>query len=180
MMRKLQPKILCDYLEHAFRNRHHRQTFDEIARGLWQIKCPGSGHIRAIRDAWQSAQKQLRRLGTCAILMSETYFEIYEHREPRSDEAIRMCLALQHKAHGVRLLSLKNIMNDPVAQVYFRLRVRNVKGMMSAIADRVATEYEQGKVSKPKGRTIIRSLTDIPLPEHHKGFLDMMGENSDQ
>jgi len=169
----LQPRILADYLERELNNGHYRLTFTQIALGLWAIKVPTKAHIEVIRHAWQQAQKQLRRRGTCAILVTEFYFDIFNHKEPRNPEAIKLCLALQYKAYGVRLLTMKGAVNDPMALMYFQLRSRNVGGMAAAIADRVAVEYGGGKLTKVKARGLIQKLTEFPLPEHQTEFNDL-------
>ena len=175
MVQKIQAKILSDYLDRELNNGHYRLTFNQIARGLWpHLKVPHKEHIQAIRDAWQSAQKQLRRRKTCAILVTEFYFDVFRNREPSGKEQIKMCLALYHKAHGVRLLTMKGAVNDPMAIEYFSVRGRNVHGMMSAIADRATVEHDRGKLTKIKAKAIVDKLAEIPLPEHQKEFFDLM------
>lgn len=176
MLRRIQAKILTNYLERALNDGHDRLTFDEIARGVFRIKCPNKEHIRAIRDAWQQSQKELRRMGTCVILVSAVYFDDYSRREPHGSEAIKMCLAGYggRKAAGVRLLTMKGVINDPMALMYFRVRSRNVHGMVAAIADRATVEWKHGRLSKKEGRKIADRLTEMPLPEHQTDFLEMM------
>lgn len=172
----IQSRILTIFLEKAFSNGCYRLTFDDIARGVFKIKCPKDEHIQAIRGAWQSSQKQLRRVGMCAMLVSDVYFESYARLEPRSVEAIKMCIAGYGgcKAAGIRLLTMKGAINDPMALIYFSVRGRNVQGMMAAIADRATVEWKRGRLSKVKARGIVNRLTDIPLPEHQTDFLEMM------
>jgi hypothetical protein len=178
----IQPKILADYLEKAFKNGYYRLTFDDIAIGIFRIKVPKDEHIESLRVAWQPAQKLLRRREMCAMLVSEMYFEDYARREPRGVEAIKMCIAGYggRRAGGVRLLTMKGSRNDPMALMYFHLRSRNVRGMVSAIEDRITTEWAHGKLTKPRARMLVDEVIEPVLPEHQAEFDQLMRDDSDE
>jgi hypothetical protein len=180
MRRWLQPKILADHLEKAFCNGYYRLTFDDVAIRIFRIKVPQNAHIASIREAWQPAQKQLRRRGVCAMLVSEMYFEDYARREPRGVEAIKMCIAGYggRKAGGIRLLTMKGVRNDPMAIMYFNLRSRNIRGVVGAIEDRITVEWSHGKLTKVRARMLVDQVTEPALPEHEADFNKLM-DNSD-
>jgi hypothetical protein len=173
---KLQSRILTDYLDKAFSKGVYRLTFDDICLGIFRIKVVHVQHVAAIRDCWQTAQKQLRRRGVCAMLVSAMYFENYPRREPKGPEAIKMCIAGYggRKAAGVRLLTMNGVRNDPMALMYFHMRSRNVRGVVSAIEDRIAVEYAQGKLTKPPARMLVDKVTEPVLPEHAEEFNQLM------
>jgi hypothetical protein len=176
---KIQPKILADYLEKAFSDGCYRLTFDDIAIGIFRIKVPKQEHIEALRTAWQSAQRQLRRRDVCAMLVSVMYFDDYARREPRGVEAIKMCIAGYggRKAGGVRLLTMKGVRNDPMAIMYFHLRSRNVRGMVGAIEDRITVEWSHGKLTKVRARMLVDEATEPALPEHQEEFNKLMEDD---
>src|SRR5262245_4720174 len=154
MRLSIESRILTDYLEHAFGNGCYKLTYEDIARDIFRIKVPKDEHIQAIRDAWQQSQKQLRRLGMCAFLVSNIYFDDYPKREPRGSEAIKMCIAGYggRKSRGIRLLTMKGVVNDPMALMYFDIRGHNVHGMMAAISDRAIVEWKRGNLTKIRTR----------------------------
>lgn len=176
MWHKIQPRILTDYLDRQFANSVYRLTFDDIALGVFRIRVPKKEHIAALREAWQPAQKQLRRRGVCAILVSEMYFDQYARREPRGVEAIKMCIAGYggRKAYGIRLLTMKGARNDPMALMYFHMRSRSVRGMVGAIEDRITVEWVHGRLSKPRARMLVDEVTEPALPEHQEDFNKLM------
>jgi len=173
---KIQARILTDYLDRKFSNGVYRLTFEDICLGIFRIKVVHREHIIAIRDAWQSSQKQLRRRGVCAMLVSTMYFDDYPRREPRGVEAIKMCIAGYggRKAGGVRLLTMKGAQNDPMALMYFHMRSRNVRGMVGAIEDRITVEWTHGKLTKPRARMLVDEVIEPALPEHDADFKKLM------
>jgi hypothetical protein len=88
--------ILTDFLEKSLNNGHYRLTYEQIAMGVFNVKVPHREHIDAIKHSWHSAQKQLRRMGTCVMLVTDYYFAQYSNREPQYEQAMTMCIA----AHG--------------------------------------------------------------------------------
>jgi hypothetical protein len=181
MRRWIQPKILADYLEKEFNNGCYRLTFDDVAIGVFRIKVPKREHIESLRAVWQPAQKQLRRRDVCAMLVSEMYFEDYARREPRGVEAIKMCIAGYggRKAGGIRLLTMKGVRNDPMAIMYFHLRSRNVRGMISAIEDRITVEWSHNKLTKVRARMLVDEVIEPALPEHGDDFNQLMKDDPD-
>jgi hypothetical protein len=172
----LQPRILTNYLERSLNNGHYKLTYAQIATGLWRIKGLTPRHLAAIRRAWPRSEKQLRRLGTCAILVTQTYFESFPRREPRAPEVIRECIAYHwRKAAGVRLLTAKGCRNDPMALIYFSMRGANVHGTVAAVEDRVAVEWAKGHLTKAAARRLIDKVTEPTLPEHQLEFGKLMG-----
>jgi len=176
MKRRIQSKILSDYLERALGNGEYKLRFDDIARDIFKIKCPKDEHLEAIRKAWHQAEKQLRRMGTCAMLVSADYFETYSKREPRGIIAIKMCIAGYggSKAIGVRLLTMKGATNDPMALAYFAVSSRNLRGMAAAIEDRITVEWKRGHLSKRVARQQIDDVVEPALPEHQTEFEELM------
>jgi hypothetical protein len=176
---RIQPRILTNYLEHAFGNGRYKLTYEQIALGLWpKLKVPNELHTRAIRKAWPRAERELRRRDMCAILVTAMYFEDFPRSEPRNPDAITHCIAYHWRgAAGIRLLTAKNIRNDPMALVYFALRARNVKGTVAAIEDRATVEWLRGKLGKRTAMRLIDKVNELALPEHQIEFAELMGSN---
>jgi len=174
MKRWIQPRILTNYLEKSLNNGHYRLTFREISSALFRKESQSC--VEAIRHAWFQSQKQLRRQGTCAILVTEIYFVNYTSREPKGADAIRLCIAgvLGGKAYGVRLLTMKGVKDDPMALMYFNLRGRNVRGTVAAIEDRAVVEWTKGKLSKRVAKRIIDKVSEPVLPDHQLEFAKLM------
>jgi len=171
----IQPRILTNYLESSLNNGHYKLTYEEIAMDLWKLKASTKQHIIAIRRAWPQSEKQLRRLGTCAMLVTEIYFQDYPRKEPRNPDAIKASIAYHfQKAAGIRLLTAKGVRNDPMALMYFHMRGINVQGTTAAIEDRAVIEWKKGKLSKRVARRIVDKVTAIPLPEHQLEFAQLM------
>jgi hypothetical protein len=172
----LQPRILTNYLERSLNNGHYKLSYEQIAKSLWRVNAVTPRHLSAIRHAWPQSEKQLRRLGTCAILVTETYFDSFPRREPRAPEAIRECIAYHfRKAAGVRLLTAKGIRNDPMALIYFSMRGANMHGTVAAVEDRIAVEWSKGHLSKAAARKLVDKVTEPTLPEHQLEFGKLMG-----
>jgi hypothetical protein len=171
----LKPKRLTQYWKQALDNGHSRLTFEETARDLFERR-PIERDIEEIRHCWHQSEKQLRRLGTCVILVTETYFEDFNRREPDNPQAIRMCIAGGKgcPAVGVRLLTMKGTKNDPMALAYLALRTRCVLGGVAAIEDRATIEWTRGKMSKRISRRIIDNATAPVLPYHETEFGELM------
>jgi hypothetical protein len=177
MTLSVQPRILTSFLEKSLNNGQYKLTYEQIAYGLWKLKTPTKQHVDAIRHAWPQSEKQLRRLGTCAILVTQLYFDSFPRREPKNPEAISLCIAYHwRKSVGIRLLTAKGIRNDPMALMYFYLRTRNSQGTMSALEDRAVVEWKKGKLSKRTARRIVDRVTQLTLPQHQLEFSQLMDQ----
>jgi hypothetical protein len=171
----IKPWILTRYLKGELENGHDRMRYEEIARALFKIKNVTEDHIAEIKRCWHSTEKQLRRRGTCAMLVTERYFEEHAKREPNTEQQIILCIALHGRpAAGIRLLTLKGSRNDPMAIMFLRLNSRNAQGMQAAILDRIAVEWAKGRLSKARGQFLAGSLSEPALPRHEEEFLKMM------
>ena len=171
---RIQPRILSEFLEKSLNNGRYKLTYDEITTGLWPQKS--SGQLTAIRHAWPQAEKLLRRLGTCAMLVTDEYFSAYPNRkEPKSPNTIVPCIACHgRKAAGIRLLTAKGVRDDPMALMYFKLHGLNAKGMIAALEDRATVEWKKGKLSKRAAVKVIEKVTAPILPEHDADFGKLM------
>jgi len=171
MTRWIEPRILTDHLERELNNGHYRLTWEEIAIGIFGKKSASC--IAALRHAWFRSQKQLRRQGTCAILVTDIYFNTYSARkDPKTPEAIKLCIAGLEggQAAGVRLLTMKGTCDDPMALMYFHMRGQNIRGTVAAVQDRVDVEQKKGKLSRPAARRISKRIALKPTSQQLKLF----------
>jgi len=171
----LLPKQLARFLHASLENGNYKLTFAETAQGIFEIKRATGAHIGEIKRCWPRAQKHLRRLGTCAMLVTDEYFINFPRKEPRAANTIALSLAGEGKAAaGFRLLTAKGAVNDPMAIAFYAMRTRNVRGGVSAIEDRVAIEFKRGKLAKRIGRRIIDDVNAPVLPDHGQEFGELM------
>jgi hypothetical protein len=175
----MKPKHLSRFLRESLDNGHYRLTYRDIALGVSGkrslTKAEIAEYIEGIRHCWQRAEKRLRHREVCAILVTDFYFNTYEKGEPKGDNSITLCIALNGRpAAGVRLLCMKGVRNDPMAIMYFRMRERNVHGIQSAILDRIAIESAKGKLTPSIARTLVDIVTEPGLPEHDAEIARLM------
>jgi hypothetical protein len=171
----IKPRHLSAYLKTQLDNGNDRLTWEEIAKGIFGIKTVTEDHIEEIRHCWHLSEKRLRARGTCAILVTEMYFDAFDKREPNTEQQMTACIALHGRpAAGVRLLTLKGSRNDPMAIMFLHLHSRNAQGMQAAILDRIAVEFSKGRLSKNRGQKLANRTMQPTLPLHEKEFDKLM------
>jgi hypothetical protein len=176
----MKPKYLSRFLRESLDNGHYRLTYREIAIGVSGRRSLTKAEVtevtEEIRRCWHAAEKRLRNYWeVCAILVTKFYFDTYDKGEPRGENSINLCIALNGRpAAGVRLLCLKGIRNDPMAIMYFRMREHNVHGIQSAILDRIAIESAKGRLTPSVARTLVDIVSEPALPEHDAEFARLM------
>jgi hypothetical protein len=167
----MKPKHLSRFLRESLDNGHYRLTYRDIAIGVSGgrslTKAEVADAIDEIKRCWYAAEKRLRHREVCAMLVTDFYFNTYEKGEPKGEDSIALCIALNGRlSAGVRLLCMKGVRNDPMAIMYFRMRERNVHGIQSAILDRIAIESAKGRLTPSIARTLVDIVTEPSLPEH--------------
>lgn len=171
----LKPTHLTRYLKQSLDNGRYRLTWEEIGGDLFG-RNPTEQDVAEIRHCWHQSEKQLRRLGTCCILVTDVYFESFEDTEPNQPHTIAACIAGYRggKSAGIRLLTMKGTRNDPMALAYLSLRSRAARGMVAALEDRATIEWTRGKMSKRVAKRMIDNVSAPVLPDHDKEFGELM------
>jgi hypothetical protein len=171
----LRPRHLSRFLKEQLDNGSDRLTYEQIAQRIFGITRVTDDMIDEIKRCWHAAEKRLRSRGTCAMLVTDIYFENFARKEPNKPHTIAACIALEGRpSAGIRLLTLKGSRNDPMAVAYFTIRTRNVHGSVSAIEDRATIEWTRGKLTKRVARRMIENVSKPVLPPSAEDFDQLM------
>ena len=163
------PRRFADYLHQELTNGTDRLRFKDAAA---HFKMPAA----LLRLYYADAQKILRRMGVCSILVTETYFELFDTREPKTDAERDVSIALHfRRSAGIRLLTAKGVQNDPLGKRWLELNAMTASGKQGANLDRIVIEWSAKHLTKPQAKSLVGKMVQSGLPEHAAELAKLMG-----
>lgn len=159
---------LASILRAALENGEHALTFVQLAARFNKIRESQvrEGDIAGMRhylpDARLLLTMQDEPLAT--ILVTADYFEVYHanNRLPHNFDAAKACCALhRRKAAGIRIATLGRRKDDPIFLTWIALNGRTAQGIQGANLERLAIEFQKGKVSLPNARQSVDKALSI-------------------
>jgi hypothetical protein len=164
------PRRVADHVYAAFTDGEHSLRLEELTKRAYALKeAPTPSQVEKVAFYLPRARKRLEDANLCTILVTDFYYDNgYDEREVKKPVDAAMCCALHGRAAvGIRVMSLKDSLDDPLGITWLFLNQRCGDGIQAANLKRIVIQHSEHKLSDRQAIALIKDVVAFKMPDNY-------------